>query len=105
MAIGTAADMLIHPIGAMVVGSAAGIVSVLGVVYLTVIDIYIYLVFDDVKFSLFCNASKLKPFIRRKFGIRDLYGIHNLHGLPGLIAACVGAVAAAVATEKDYGYR
>ena len=103
MAIGTAADMLIHPIGAMVVGSAAGIVSVLGVVYLTVTDIY--LVYYDVKFSLFCNASKLKPFIRRKFGIRDLYGIHNLHGLPGLIAACVGAVAAAVATEKDYGYR
>ncbi len=39
-AIGTAADMMIHPFGAIVVGSAAGIVSVLGTVYLTVIEIY-----------------------------------------------------------------
>lgn len=39
MVLGTAADMMIHPFGAIVVGSAAGIVSVLGTVYLTVIEI------------------------------------------------------------------
>jgi ammonium transporter Rh len=36
VAIGTAADMMIHPFGAMIVGSIAGTVSVLGYRYLTV---------------------------------------------------------------------
>ena len=36
MAIGTAADMMINPFGAMIVGSIAGTVSVLGYRYLTV---------------------------------------------------------------------
>ncbi len=56
-------------------------------------------------FQLLFFVSRIsKPVISRKFGIRDLFGIHNLHGLPGLIAACVGAIAAAVATEKGYDY-
>ncbi|XP_057367148.1 ammonium transporter Rh type B-like isoform X1 [Daphnia carinata] len=79
VAIGTAADMMIHPFGAIIVGSVAGLVSILGMVYLT-------------------------PGINRKFGIRDPCGIHNLHGLSGLIAAFVGAIAAALATEKNYNY-
>jgi ammonium transporter Rh len=36
VAIGTAADMMIHPWGAMVVGSVAGAISVLGYRFLTV---------------------------------------------------------------------
>lgn len=36
VAIGTAADMMIHPWGAMVVGSAAGALSVLGYRFFTV---------------------------------------------------------------------
>ena len=36
VAIGTAADMMINPFGAMIVGSIAGTVSVLGYRYLTV---------------------------------------------------------------------
>lgn len=46
VAIGTAADMMIHPYGAMIVGSIAGAVSVLGYRYLTVIirnNLYILL--------------------------------------------------------------
>lgn len=39
VAIGTAADMMIHPFGAMIVGSIAGAVSVLGYRYLTVSEI------------------------------------------------------------------
>lgn len=36
VAIGTAADMMIHPWGAMVVGSVAGALSVLGYRFITV---------------------------------------------------------------------
>jgi ammonium transporter Rh len=36
VAIGTSADMMIHPFGAMIVGSISGTVSVLGYRYLTV---------------------------------------------------------------------
>ncbi|XP_046636817.1 ammonium transporter Rh type B-like isoform X2 [Daphnia pulicaria] len=79
VAIGTAADMMIYPFGAIIVGCFAGLVSVLGVVVFT-------------------------PGINRIFGIRDTNGVHNLHGLPGLISAFVGAIAAAFATEKNYNY-
>jgi ammonium transporter Rh len=79
VAIGTAADMMIHPFGAMIVGSIAGTVSVLGYRFLT-------------------------PFVNRVMGIHDTCGVHNLHGMPGVIAAIVGAITAAVATEADYNY-
>jgi ammonium transporter Rh len=36
VAIGTVADMMIYPFGAIIVGSFAGLVSVIGVVFLTV---------------------------------------------------------------------
>ena len=38
VAIGTAADMMIQPYGAMIVGSVAGALSVLGYRYITVIS-------------------------------------------------------------------
>lgn len=79
VAIGTAADMMIHPFGAMIVGSIAGVVSVLGYRFLT-------------------------PFLNRQFGIHDTCGVHNLHGLPGIVAAIVGAITAACATEEEYNY-
>lgn len=79
VAIGTAADMMIHPFGAMIVGSIAGAISVLGYRYLT-------------------------PRIHRLLGIHDTCGVHNLHGMPGVIAAIVGAVTAACATEQEYGH-
>jgi len=79
VAIGTAADMMIHPFGAMIVGSIAGVVSVLGYRFLT-------------------------PFLHRKLGIHDTCGVHNLHGLPGILAAIVGAITAACATTEEYNY-
>ena len=36
VAVGTSADMMIHPIGALVIGSLAGILSVVGFKYITV---------------------------------------------------------------------
>ena len=51
-----------------------------------------------------CHANQ-QPAINRKMGIHDTCGVHNLHGMPGMLAAIVGAVTAACATEHDYSYR
>lgn len=78
VAIGTAADMMIHPWGAMVVGSAAGALSVLGYRFFT-------------------------PAMNKKLNIHDTCGVHNLHGMPGVMAGIVGAITAAMATQEEYG--
>ncbi|XP_007665159.1 ammonium transporter Rh type A [Ornithorhynchus anatinus] len=76
VAVGTCADMNIHPFGAMLIGSIAGIVSVLGFKFLTPIF-----------------ASKLR--------IQDTCGVHNLHGLPGIIGGIASIVAVALeATDR-----
>ena len=37
--------------------------------------------------------------------IHDTCGVHNLHGMPAVIAAVVGAIYCALATEDIYGMR
>lgn len=39
-----------------------------------------------------------------KLKIHDTCGVNNLHGMPGIIAGIAGAIVAALATTKDYGY-
>ncbi|XP_036910517.1 ammonium transporter Rh type A [Sturnira hondurensis] len=70
VAVGTCADMGIHPYVAMIIGSVAGMVSVIGFKFLT-------------------------PIFATKLRIQDTCGVHNLHGLPGVIGglAGIGAVA------------
>uniref|UniRef100_A0A1B6EAQ8 Ammonium transporter AmtB-like domain-containing protein n=1 Tax=Clastoptera arizonana TaxID=38151 RepID=A0A1B6EAQ8_9HEMI len=79
VAIGTVADLMIQPYGAVLVGSLAGILSVLGYKY-------------------------LQPFLLKRIGLHDTCGVHNLHGMPGVLAGIVGALAALVATESDYSH-
>ncbi|NWW60034.1 RHAG protein, partial [Ifrita kowaldi] len=74
VAVGTCADLEIHPFSAMFIGVIAGIVSVLGFQFLTP-----------------ALASKLK--------IQDTCGVHNLHGLPGILGGIAGIIVAA--TKKD----
>ncbi|XP_033837140.1 ammonium transporter Rh type B [Periophthalmus magnuspinnatus] len=78
VAAGTAGEMMLTPVGAMIVGFFAGIISVLGYKYLT-------------------------PVLESKLKIQDTCGVHNLHGMPGVLGAVVGAVTAAVATTDVYG--
>ncbi|XP_014605036.1 PREDICTED: ammonium transporter Rh type B isoform X5 [Polistes canadensis] len=79
VAIGTAAGMMCKPIGALIIGSLAGLLSVLGYKYLT-------------------------PFIQKRLGIHDTCGVHNLHGMPGVLAGIFGAIMAALATQNSYDY-
>ncbi|KAK9394049.1 ammonium transporter Rh type C [Crotalus adamanteus] len=78
VAVGTSAEMMLTPYGALIVGFICGIVTTIGYVYIT-------------------------PFLDAKLHIQDTCGIHNLHGMPGLIGGIVGAVTAAAATEGVYG--
>lgn len=78
VAVGTAADLMIQPWGAVLIGMIAGVISVLGYFYLT-------------------------PFMASRLRIHDTCGVHNLHGMPAVLAGIVGCIAAAFATEDTYG--
>ncbi|XP_005528831.1 PREDICTED: ammonium transporter Rh type A [Pseudopodoces humilis] len=79
VAVGTCADLAIHPFSAMFIGVIAGIVSVLGFQFLTPV-----------------MASKLK--------IQDTCGVHNLHGLPGILGGVAGIIVTAIKRETREGH-
>ena len=79
VAVGSSADLVIEPWGAVVVGMVAGIVSVAGYVHVS-------------------------PWLEEKLGVTDTCGVHNLHGMPGLIGGIGGAISAASATSDMKGY-
>ncbi|CAO2614123.1 Ammonium transporter Rh type C [Lemmus lemmus] len=76
--VGTAAEMMLTPYGALIVGFFCGIFSTLGFAYLS-------------------------PFLESRLRIQDTCGIHNLHGIPGIIGGIVGAVTAACSSPDIYG--
>lgn len=79
VAVGTSADLLVKPWGAILIGMLAGVLSVLGYTYLT-------------------------PLMSKKLKIHDTCGVHNLHGMPAVFAGICGAIAAATIKEtKIYG--
>ncbi|KAI4462361.1 ammonium transporter [Holotrichia oblita] len=77
VAIGTSANLMLQPLGALSIGLNAGILSVLG-------------------------YNLLTPILNKKFHIHDTCGVHNLHGMPAIMAGLAGAVMAGLATENDY---
>lgn len=79
VAIGTSANLMIQPFGALIVGSVAAIISVVGYKYIT-------------------------PFMARKLRIHDTCGVHNLHGMPGILAAVIGAILCGFASTETYGH-
>ncbi|XP_037072671.1 ammonium transporter Rh type A-like isoform X2 [Pollicipes pollicipes] len=78
VAIGTAADMIVQPYGALLVGSVAGALAVVGFQLIT-------------------------PALDKHCRIHDTCGVHNLHGMPGILASTVGAIMAAMASPEQYG--
>jgi ammonium transporter Rh len=77
VAVGTAANMMLGPVYAQVIGFVAGWLSVFGYVH-------------------------IQPFLERTFGIYDTCGVHNLHGLPGVLAGIFGIIFTAAATPENY---
>ncbi|XP_021120473.1 ammonium transporter Rh type C isoform X2 [Heterocephalus glaber] len=75
--VGTAAEMMLMPYGALIVGFFCGSISTLGFVFLT-------------------------PFLESRLRIQDTCGIHNLHGIPGVLGGIVGAVTVAFASPDIY---
>ena len=51
------------------------------------------------------NLYSPQPLLASRGRLHDTCGVHNLHGMPAIIAAIVGAVYCAVATEEVYGPR
>lgn len=78
VAVGTSAHMVLRPFGALICGSLAGAISVLGFHFLT-------------------------PLLASKLKIHDTCGVNNLHGMPGVFAGIIGAIVAAMATVESYG--
>ena len=78
VAVGSAADLVIDPWGALLIGTIAGFVSVAGYVF-------------------------VQPFLHRAIGLHDTCGVHNLHGMPGILGGLGGIIAAAMAGKEKYG--
>lgn len=70
VAIGSAADIIVMPFGAMLTGFVSGAISSFGFAYLS-------------------------EFLRHKINLHDTCGVLNLHGMPGLIGGFVSAIVAA----------
>ena len=77
VAVGTVANMIIQPWGALLIGTLAGIISVLGYTYLT-------------------------PFLNNTLKIHDTCGVNNLHGMPALLAGFAGTICSRLASDDTY---
>ena len=85
VAMGAAAEMIVGPGAAIGIGGAAGLVSVVGYVY-------------------------IQPFLERRLGLHDTCGVNNLHGMPSLIGGFASVIAAGLAhtgndPDRVGGYR
>ncbi len=77
VAVGSAADIIVMPFGAMLAGFVTGIVSSLGFAYLS-------------------------AYLRKTISLHDTCGVLNLHGMPGLIGGIVSAIVAS-RLEGNFG--
>jgi ammonium transporter Rh len=78
VAIGSAADLVVGPWAAILIGIFASGVSVWG-------------------------YTMLMPVLETKLCLFDTCGVHNLHGMPGLIGGITGAIASAAVGDEIYG--
>lgn len=77
VAVGSSADLVIAPYGALIIGMVSGCISVAGYVFL---------------------QPKLE-----EMGIYDTCGVNNLHGMPGIIGGLGGFISASLASDNLYG--
>ncbi|CAD6196425.1 unnamed protein product [Caenorhabditis auriculariae] len=67
VAVGTVANVVVEPYHALLIGAAAGTISVIGYKLIT-------------------------PFLSNKLGVHDTCGVHNLHGMPGVLSGLVSVL-------------
>ncbi|XP_019869284.2 ammonium transporter Rh type A [Aethina tumida] len=77
VAVGSCANLMVQPYGAIIIGIIAGVLSVFG-------------------------YTKLSPYIEKVTGLHDTCGVHNLHGMPGVLAGLASTLMAGLATELMY---
>nr|CAB3265562.1 rh type A glycoprotein [Phallusia mammillata] len=77
VAAGSVANLRLSPVGAILVGTSAGILSVVGYAFIT-------------------------PFMLKTFRLHDTCGVHNLHGMPGVLSAFVSVILARLSTPTIY---
>jgi len=75
VAMGSNADIITQPFGAMLLGFLAGAISALGYSYCT-------------------------PFVRGKIGLHDTCGVLYLHCIPGIIGGIVSAIVSALCDDS-----
>jgi len=78
VAIGTIANVVLNPLHALLVGTLAGVLSVVGFKFIT-------------------------PLLASKAGIHDTCGVNNLHGMPGVLAGLLSALFIFIYPEERYG--
>nr|CAB3265567.1 rh type B glycoprotein [Phallusia mammillata] len=78
VAMGASADLVVHPFGALLIGTAAGILSTLGYRY-------------------------LQPLLQRTIKLHDTCGVHNLHGMPGILGAVASGITWAILNTSHNG--
>ncbi len=69
VAIGSAADIVVSPVGSMIAGFITGSISAFGFAYLS-------------------------SFVKKHLVLHDTCGVLNLHGIPGVIGALISAIVA-----------
>jgi len=75
--VGSIAQLMINPWGAIVAGCLGGFISTIGYIF-------------------------IQPFLEEKFGLHDACGINNLHGMTGIIAGIGSALCAMFIDESKY---
>lgn len=76
IAIGAVANMPVEPYAAILIGSIAGFLAVVGFAY-------------------------VQPVLNEY--VEDTHGIHNIHGLPGVLGGLISVIVARKATALDWG--
>jgi len=77
VSVGATADMILTPLGAIIMGCLSGLVSTLGYAYVT-------------------------PYLTKKWKVTDTCGVNNLHGMPSLMGGLLSVILAAMASPAMY---
>eukprot|EP00033_Pygsuia_biforma_P000186 GCRY01000235.1.p1 GENE.GCRY01000235.1~~GCRY01000235.1.p1 ORF type:complete len:456 (+),score=100.44 GCRY01000235.1:59-1426(+) len=80
VAMGSNANLPMHPAGALGIGLFASLISVIG-------------------------YKKITPWLEAKFGLQDTCGINNLHGMPAILAALSSMIITASVEYDDFESR